>query len=43
MGHSRENWRGGGAVVSGGGQPKIFELKGGGASQKLKAEEDLYR
>ena len=29
---------GGGAVVSGG-HPKIFELKGGGASQKLKAEQ----
>ena len=30
------------AVVSGGGHPKIFELKGG-ASQKLKAEELFYR
>ena len=30
--------RGGGAVVSGGGHPKIFGLKGG-PSQKLRGEE----
>ena len=39
MGHSRENWRreGGGSVVSGGeGHPKIFELKRGLPSQKLR-------
>ena len=30
-------------MVSGGGHPSIFELKGGGGSQKLKAEEVFYR